>query len=315
MTCSARACTTKPFTPALHLRRAHWRHRTGATGGGAEGDEPPPVATKLSSIIKRKQQEIAAQLAALGEEGLETRLQSASEVPLVPPHRLAAAIERAMPQGRPALVVEACRGEGLNSPQALAELAARLAAAGADAVAVRTDSEDTPQGLADLFAVCRALPGTPVLQRDWFIHPLQVAEAKEAGAAGIIGTIASVTGRGTPLMSSYAAAIGLDCPVEIVNNAELTAMERFGVPFFGINLSVGLSISIAGFGADVAAGLLGGLPFGTVSLVGARSVGEARRARAAGADALLVRQELVGEYAGREVALLEELRAATCGDD
>jgi hypothetical protein len=37
---------------------------------------------------------------------------------------------------------------------------------------------------------------------------LQIAEAKEAGAAGVIGTIASVNSRGTPIMSSFASAVG-----------------------------------------------------------------------------------------------------------
>lgn len=119
--------------------------------------------------------------------------------------------------------------------------------------------------------------------------------------AGIIGVIASVTSRGTPVMSSFAAAIGwggqaggrgaglprallpsgagaacaghaacpppacpcltaealpprLDAPVEIVNMQELRAMEQFGVPFFACNLSVGLSVSISGFGLKVAEG-------------------------------------------------------------
>ena len=46
--------------------------------------------------------------------------------------------------------------------------------------------------------------------------PLQIVEAKEAGAAGVLGTIANVSGpRGAPVLSSYAAAIGLDCPVEV----------------------------------------------------------------------------------------------------
>lgn len=97
--------------------------------------------------------------------------------------------------------------------------------------------------------------------------------------------------------------------------AELQAMERFGVPFFGINISVGLSISITGFGGDVAAGLLGELPFGAVSMVGAKTVDEARRARMAGASSLLIKRELVEAYEGREGQLLEELRLATDGDD
>lgn len=96
---------------------------------------------------------------------------------------------------------------------------------------------------------------------------------------------------------------------------ELRAMEQFGVPFFGVNLSVGLSVRLQGFGEDVARGLLGELPFGAVAIVGARSVDEARRARAAGANALLVRRELVAEHAGRERELVAALRQATDGDD
>ena len=65
-------------------------------------------------------------------------------------------------------------------------------AAGADALAVKTDAEDTAEPLKDLLTVTQsalaasrrcvgagliaaeaAVP-PPVLQRDWFIHPLQV---------------------------------------------------------------------------------------------------------------------------------------------
>ena len=58
------------------------------------------------------------------------------------------------------------------------------------------------------------------LTAEWYTRSLpdilQVVEAKEAGAAGVLGTIANVSGpRGAPVLSSYAAAIGLDCPVEV----------------------------------------------------------------------------------------------------
>ncbi len=52
-------------------------------------------------------------------------------------------------------------------------------------------------------------------KRKLFFQFFQVAEAKEAGAAGIIGVIANVLGNGSPIMSSFAAAIGLDAPVEV----------------------------------------------------------------------------------------------------
>jgi indole-3-glycerol phosphate synthase len=92
-------------------------------------------------------------------------------------------------------------------------------------------------------------------------------------------------------------------------------METFGVPFFALNISVGLSVKIAGFGSDVAAGLLGELPFGVLSLVGVKSLAEARAAREAGADSLFIRRELVAEYQGRERQLVQELIDATNGDD
>lgn len=38
---------------------------------------------------------------------------------------------------------------------------------------------------------------TPVLMRDWILHPLQIVDAREAGAAGVIGVITSVMGDGT----------------------------------------------------------------------------------------------------------------------
>lgn len=56
---------------------------------------------------------------------------------------------------------------------------------------------------------------------------LQVVEAKEAGAAGVLGAIANVCGpRGAPVLSSYAAAIGLDCPVEVTCSECLSTYTR-----------------------------------------------------------------------------------------
>ncbi len=56
-----------------------------------------------------------------------------------------------------------------------------------------------------------------MMERTDSVHgALQIVEAKEAGAAGVLGAVANVSGpRGAPVLSSYAAAIGLDCPVEV----------------------------------------------------------------------------------------------------
>lgn len=272
---------------------------------------------KLASIIKRKQRQIQHKLEELGDD-LAERLESATETPNPHPHHLTQRIVDIIPTGRPVLVFELGRTpENINTSQKLAEVALKLTNAGADALAVPIDSDDTPDGLADLFAVSRAAPTIPILAKDWFLHPIQVVDAKEAGCSGFIGVVASVTGpRGTPVLSSFSAALGLDCPVEIVNLKELKAMEQYGVPFYAMNISVGLSVAIAGFGRDVADGLLGEMPFGAVSLVGVKSIEDVRKMRIAGADALLVKKELVmGEYSGREEELVQHLLDTVLLDD
>jgi hypothetical protein len=70
--------------------------------------------------------------------------------------------------------MEICRPPTASPAQDLAQLARDYVAAGADALAVRVDYEDTPEGLKDLYVVCQAVK-VPVLARDWVIHPLQVS--------------------------------------------------------------------------------------------------------------------------------------------
>lgn len=334
--------------------------------------------------------------------------------------------------------MEISRPSSASPAEDLAKLAQQYVACGADALAVRIDAEDTPEGLKDLYVVCQSVK-VPVLARDWVIHPLQVrgwgrgwcccwqgvlpvcaagllpccgddavgwrssmlwvgvctracgpllaaseasqgsacaaacpsswhmraldegmlqpelltpqhnahlppsaplachgstpghvptwtpwpaaaqvVEAKEAGAAGIIGIVHQVNGRGTPVMSSFAAALGLDAPVEVVNLQEVELMARSGVVFYGINLGVGLSISVPGFASQMAHGLLGQMPFGAISLVGVRTFDEASRARASGADALLVKKEMVEvcQQQGMDVqSLISRLQYAVGGDD
>ena len=74
----------------------------------------------------------------------------------------------------PLLIAEVARQSKSEPASKLAQRAHILKKAGVHAICVRTDADDTDTGLADLFAVVRAVPDVPVLRRDWFIHPLQV---------------------------------------------------------------------------------------------------------------------------------------------
>lgn len=215
------------------------------------------------------------------------------------------------------LVAEVCRPSPSATSSDVAKLAADYVAWGVDAIAVATDLEETPGGLQDLFAVCRAVK-VPVLQWDWFLHPIQVVEAKEAGAAGAIGVVANVLGNGSPIMTSFAAAIGLDAPLEVVNKTEVTRLGDIGVPFFGINLSVGLSLALPGFQTDMAKGLLNNMPQGVITLVGAKSPSDAVQARAAGADAILLKKQMLtvkGQSRQDVRQLIEQLKYSMSGDD
>lgn len=85
--------------------------------------------------------------------------------------------------------------------------------------------------------------------------------------------------------------------------------------FYGINLGVGLSVAIPGFASQIAHGMLGNMPFGTVSMVGVRSLDEAQRARASGADCLLIKKELMASHLDNVPMLANQLAYLVSGDD
>eukprot|EP00798_Chlamydomonas_sp_ICE-L_P012667 gene12667-15899_t len=263
----------------------------------SDDDKPQvPQQSALEKTIRRKQQEIEGVLTEMGMEAVDERLQNSVQSPAVPPYRLSQLIEQMAVQGKAVLVYEVARTEKLNSSTELAKFAKLLVDLGVDAVAVKTDSGDTPEGLRDLWSVAQAVR-VPVIGRDWLIHPYQV------------------NGKGTSIMSSFSAAIGLDAPVEVVNLREVEILAQSGVVFYAINVSVGLSLSLPGFAQDMAHGILGELPFGAISIVGCKTIEEASKARQSGADALLIKHELVQESADNPRDMLSQLQFLTCGDD
>jgi indole-3-glycerol phosphate synthase len=272
--------------------------------------------TRLEVIIKRKKEKIQGMLDDLGEEALDDRLTSATMAgPGTNPFAFSQKIsEVGMVEGRPLLIFEICREDPAETSESLAQRAKAWVDGGADALCVRIDEESTPQGEMDLFMVSKACPNVPIFCRDWFLHPLQIVDAKSAGATGILGITASVLSKGSAVMSSFGAALGLDCPVEVVNLNEMKSLEAYGVPFFCMDISVSISIGIQGFGQDIVKGVLGELPFGAVSIVGIRNIEDARGAREAGADALYIRNDIVERHGGDEFSLVSSIKAMVDGD-
>jgi len=68
--------------------------------------------------------------------------------------------------------------------------ARRYAAGGAAAISVLTEPSRFAGSLAHLEAVAGAVPGTPVMRKDFLVSPLQVHEARMAGASGVLLIVA-----------------------------------------------------------------------------------------------------------------------------
>lgn len=302
-------------------RSLGWFRTPGATNKQRGGrlyshDGEERKETRLEVIIKKKKEKIQQILDDMGEEALDERLSSATMAgPGANPYAFSQKIsEVGMVEGRPLLIFEISRQDGAETSEKLAERAKAWVESGADALCVRIDEESTPQGERDLFMVSKACPNVPIFCRDWFLHPLQIVDAKSAGCTGILGITASVLSKGSAVMSSFGAALGLDCPVEVVNLNEMKSMEAYGVPFYCMDVSVSISIGIQGFGQDIVKGVLAELPFGALSIVGIRSIEEARGAREAGADALYIRKDIVDRHGGDEFSLVSSIKAMVDGD-
>ena len=70
------------------------------------------------------------------------------------------------------------------------------AAGGAAAISVLTEPSRFDGDLAHLTSVAAAVPGTPVMRKDFLVDPVQIPEARKAGASGVL-LIATMLGDAT----------------------------------------------------------------------------------------------------------------------
>jgi indole-3-glycerol phosphate synthase len=147
---------------------------------------------------------------------------------------------------------------------------------------------------------------------------MQVVETKEAGASGVLGVVTQVSGQGTPVLSAFAATLGMDAPIEVVNQMELDYLVEKGVPIVAMACSIGLSATLPGYSRDVSKGLLQHVPPQCASLVGVSDIESAREAAQRGASALLVKASMLEGVCDDAVAckeLVNELKYQISGDD
>lgn len=168
--------------------------------------------------------------------------------------------------------------------------------AGADCLSILTDTDYFGGRLQDLWDVIEFLEchgrKTPCLRKDFMVHPLQVAEAAEAGACCILVIVRALEDDEIKALRDAAGIAGLDVLYEIHEERELEKALRYDPKIVGVN-----NRDLKRFNTDLAISeaLIPQIPDGIlrISESGIFEVEDAERARECGADAILVGEALM----------------------
>jgi indole-3-glycerol phosphate synthase len=266
------------------------------------------MSDKLTEIMAWKRREIAPLLRDVSESEL-ARL----DTTLPRPPSFATALRRA--DGQLAVIAEIKRRSpsagDIKAGASSLDQAKRYQAAGADALSVLTDEKYFGGTLADLRGVTQHFaanaPARPCLRKDFMVHPLQVAEAREAGASAILIIVRALNDEEIRVLSGAAQAARLDALFEIHNEPDLERAVRHGAKIIGVN-----NRDLAVFKTDLALSerLIPQFPREVIAISesGIFTRADARRAAGAGAHAILVGEALM--RAPDPAALIAEFRRA-----
>ena len=266
------------------------------------------MSDKLTEIMAWKRQEIAPLVRDVPEAEL-VRLDAS----LPRPPSFAAALRRV--DGRLAVIGEIKRRSpsagDIKAGASSLEQARRYQGAGIDALSVLTDAKYFGGTLDDLRGVTAqfraAPPARPCLRKDFFVHPIQVLQAREAGASAILIIVRALSNEEIKVLHAAATAAGLAALFEIHTEPEIARAVGHGARIIGVNnrdlaiFKTDLALSerlIPQFPRDVIA----------VSESGISTGADASRVRSAGAHAILVGEALM--RAPDPSALVADFRGA-----
>lgn len=168
--------------------------------------------------------------------------------------------------------------------------------AGADCLSILTDQKYFGGELPDLSSVTAKFlaqgKGIPCLRKDFMIHPIQVLEAAQAGAAAILIIVRALSDDQMKALREAADLAGLDALYEIHSEPELERAVAQDAQIIGVN-----NRDLAVFKTDLAFSerLIPQFPAGVVAVSesGIWTATDAARARACGAKAILVGEALM----------------------
>ena len=135
--------------------------------------------------------------------------------------KLIAEVKRASPRG------------ALNTELSALEAAKAYAAGGASAISVLTEPHKFLGSFEDLQAVASQI-ALPTLCKDFVLHPAQLEQAAQAGAAAVL-LLVNVLGKLTKAYLKTCHSVGLDALVEVHTEAELDLALESGAKIIGVN--------------------------------------------------------------------------------
>jgi indole-3-glycerol phosphate synthase len=113
-------------------------------------------------------------------------------------------------------------------------IAQSYAAAGAACLSVLTDERFFGGALGDLARV-RDVVDLPLLRKDFVIDPIQIDEARVAGADAVLLIVAALEDDALERLHDHARGLSLDVLVEVHDEAELDRAVAIGSTLIGVN--------------------------------------------------------------------------------
>lgn len=264
------------------------------------------MSDKLTEIMAWKRQEIASLIREVSLPELAAYNAMAPKPP-----SFAAALRR--DDGKLAVIAEIKRrspsagaiAAGIAAP----DQAVNYRAAGASALSILTDEKFFGGTLEDLSSVTTFFrenrPAIPCLRKDFMVHPIQVLQAREAGASAILIIVRALNDEEIAKLFEAAKFAGLDALFEIHNESELERAVKHGAKIIGVN-NRDLAIFKCDLGLSERLIPLFPKHVIAVSESGIFTGADAARVQAAGAHAILCGEALM--KAPDTAALISEFR-------
>lgn len=240
----------------------------------------------LQRIVETKRREVAAlrprapELRRAAESAPPVRSSFEAALRAGPAVRLIAEVKRRSPSA----------GD-IRGSVSVKEQAASYERGGAAAVSVLTDADYFGGSLADLEAVGGAV-GLPLLRKDFTIDPVQVWEARVAGAAAVLLIVRILEDGLLGELHGMAQSLGLSVLVETHTPAEVERALRAGARIVGVN---NRDLDVFTTDLSVTERLAAEVPGDRVLVgeSGIRTRADVERLAEAGVDAVLVGEALM----------------------